>query len=57
MSGMKLENWLMPSRSNKAGTEGKAVGALRDAEIAELEKARKSAAYLIEKYLEYLEAC
>jgi hypothetical protein len=35
---------------------GKAVGALRDAEIAELEKARKSAAYLIEKYLEYLEA-
>ncbi len=35
---------------------GKAVGALIDAEIAELEKARKSAAYLIEKYLEYLEA-
>ncbi|PZV09955.1 MAG: hypothetical protein DCF32_00865 [Leptolyngbya sp.] len=35
---------------------GKAVGALRDAEMAELEKARKSVAYLIEKYLEYLEA-
>jgi hypothetical protein len=35
---------------------GKAVGSLRDAERAELEKARKSVAYLIEKYLEYLEA-
>lgn len=35
---------------------GKAVGALRDAELAELEKARKSVAHLIEKYLEYLEA-
>ena len=34
---------------------GKAVGALRNAETAELEKARKSVAYLIEKYLEYLE--
>lgn len=34
---------------------GKAAGALRDAEIAELEKARKTVAYLIEKYLEYLE--
>lgn len=35
---------------------GKAVGTLRDAEITELEKARKSVAYLIEKYLEYLES-
>ena len=35
---------------------GKAVGALRDAEQAELEKARKSVTYLIEKYIEYLEA-
>lgn len=35
---------------------GKAVGALRDAEQAELEKARRSVAYLIEKYLEYLDA-
>lgn len=34
---------------------GKAAGTLRDAEIAELEKARKTVAYLIEKYLEYLE--
>ena len=34
---------------------GKAVGTLRNAEIAELKKARKSASYLIEKYLEYLE--
>ncbi|WP_157174412.1 hypothetical protein [Thiocystis violascens] len=34
---------------------GKAVGALRNAATAELEKARKSVAYLIEKYLEYLE--
>lgn len=34
---------------------GKAVGALRNAEIDELEKARKSVAYLVEKYLEYLE--
>lgn len=36
---------------------GKAVGALRDADIAELEEARKSVVYLIEKYLEYLETC
>jgi hypothetical protein len=36
---------------------GKAVGALRNAEIVELEKARKSVAYLIEKYIEYLETC
>lgn len=35
---------------------GKAVGSLRDAEIAELEKARNSVAYLIEKYLEHLES-
>lgn len=35
---------------------GKAVGALRDADMAELKKARKSVAYLIKKYLEYLEA-
>lgn len=35
---------------------GKAAGALRNAEITELEKARKSVVYLIEKYLEYLEA-
>lgn len=35
---------------------GKAAGALRDAELAELEKARKSVAHLIEKYLEYLDA-
>lgn len=34
---------------------GKSVGLLRNAEIAELDKARKSVAYLIEKYLEYLE--
>lgn len=34
---------------------GKSVGTLRDADIAELEKARKSVACLIEKYLEYLE--
>lgn len=36
---------------------GKAVGALRDANMVELENARKSVAYLIEKYLEYLESC
>jgi len=35
---------------------GQAIGALRHAEIAELEKGRKSAAHLIEQYLEYLEA-
>ncbi|HNW02723.1 MAG TPA: hypothetical protein PKH04_11685 [Burkholderiaceae bacterium] len=35
---------------------GKAVGALRDAELTELEKARKSVANLIEKYLEHLDA-
>lgn len=34
---------------------GKAVGTLRDAELAELQKARKSVVYLIEKYLEYLD--
>lgn len=34
---------------------GKAVGALRNAEIAELEKARTYVVYLIEKYLHYLE--
>lgn len=34
---------------------GKAAGSLRNAEVAELEKARKSAAYLINKYLEYLD--
>jgi hypothetical protein len=36
---------------------GQSVGALRDAEPAELEMARKSVADLIEKYLEFLEAC
>jgi len=35
---------------------GRAVGSLRDAEGSELEKARKSVAYLIEQYLDYLEA-
>ena len=40
---------------NQGRHRGKAVGALRDAEIAELEKARKSVACLVEKYLEYLE--
>ena len=35
---------------------GKSVGALRDAELSELQKARKSVVYLIEKYLEYLES-
>jgi hypothetical protein len=34
---------------------GKAVGALREAKITELEKARKSVSYLIEKYLKCLE--
>lgn len=35
---------------------GQSVGALRGAEPAELEMARKSAAHLIDKYLEFLEA-
>lgn len=35
---------------------GKSVGALREAEPAELEQARKSVVHLIEKYLEFLEA-
>lgn len=34
---------------------GKSAGALRDAEISELQEARKFVVYLIEKYLEYLE--
>lgn len=34
---------------------GKAIGILRDAEINELERARKSVTYLIEKYAKYLE--
>jgi hypothetical protein len=36
---------------------GQSVGALRDADPAELEIARKSVVHLIDKYLEFLEAC
>lgn len=50
----KLAN-ILPLKQGRH--RGKAVGLLRDAERAELEKARKSVAYLIEKYIEYLEAC
>ena len=35
---------------------GKSVGSLRDAEVTELEEARKSVVILVEKYLEYLDA-
>lgn len=48
----KLANTL-PLRQGRH--RGKAVAVLRNAEAAELENARKSVAYLIEKYLEYLE--
>lgn len=34
---------------------GRSVGSLRDAETYELERARKSAVYLVEKYLEYID--
>ncbi|HKK61195.1 MAG TPA: hypothetical protein VJ951_01465, partial [Bacteroidales bacterium] len=34
---------------------GKSVGSLRDADTSELERARKSAVYLVERYLEYLD--
>lgn len=34
---------------------GKSAGSLRDAEASELERARKSVVYLVEKYLEYLD--
>lgn len=59
--GVKSNDWdeigrLANSPSLKQGRHrGRAVGTLRDAELAELDMARKSACYLIEKYLEYLE--
>ncbi len=41
-------------RIKQARHRGKSAGALRDASTTELDKARKSAQLLIEKYLEYL---
>ncbi len=41
---------------NQGRHRGKAVGALRDADLTELEIARKSAVNLIEKYLDFLES-
>lgn len=50
----KLAN-TMPLKQGRH--RGQAAGSLRDAESAELEMARKSAAHLVKKYLEFLETC
>lgn len=48
----KLANYLPLEQGRH---RGQAVGSLRSAEPSELETARKSAAHLVEKYLEFLE--
>jgi len=59
--GITAQQWdeigeLANSRPLKQGRHrGKSAGSLRDAEVAELEQARKSVVYLVDKYLEYLD--